>query len=151
MSPTDVPDLNADVPKVCTDRKTAMPSEMKDIFDADKEGNHWESHILKVRDKAALSGGYGMSTSSANPGRSAERWRRLALLRSGGVEPNPGPPRARSRGEELLTADITSGSATKYHRALDNLFRHFPCCDSCSLLLAHGLQFVFYAATSYLE
>ena len=56
MLPTDVPDLAADVPKVCIDRKTAMPSEMKDILDADKEENHWGSHILKMRDKAAMSG-----------------------------------------------------------------------------------------------
>ena len=61
-----------------------------------------------------------MSTSSASPGRSAERSRRLALLRSGDVEPSPGPPRARSRGGKLLTADITAGTATKYRRALDN-------------------------------
>ena len=40
MLPTDVPDLAAVVPKVCIDRKTAMPSEMKDILDADKEENH---------------------------------------------------------------------------------------------------------------
>ena len=97
-----------------------MPSEMKDMFDADEEGNDWECYILKMRDKAAMSGGYGMSTSSANPGRSAERWRHLALLRSGHVELNPGPPRARSRGGELLTADVTAGTATKYRRALDD-------------------------------
>ena len=61
-----------------------------------------------------------MSTSSANPGRSAERWRRLALHRSGDVEPDLRTPRARSRGGEPLTADITAGSATKYRRALDD-------------------------------
>ena len=36
-----------------------------------------------------------ISSSSVDPRRSVERWRRLALLRSGDVEPNPGPPRAR--------------------------------------------------------
>ena len=32
----------------------------------------------------------------------------------------PAPPRPRSRRGELLTADITAGTATKYRRALDD-------------------------------
>ena len=67
---------------------------MKDIFDADTQRNILKSHILAKRDRVAVNGEYDISSSSANPGRSAERWRRLALLRSGDVEPDPGPPRA---------------------------------------------------------
>ena len=100
-------------------------SKMKDIFDAETERNILKSHILTKRDKVAVTGEYGISSSSANPGRSAERWRRLALLRSGDVEPNPGPPRARSRGGQLLTADITAGSVAKFRRALD-AFDFYP-------------------------
>ena len=39
----------------------------------------------------AVNGENDISSSSVKTGRSAERWRRLALLRSGDVEPNPGP------------------------------------------------------------
>ena len=67
--PTNVPDLAADVPKVCIDSDTAMPSEMKDIFDADKEGNNWESYILEMRDEGAMSDEHSISSSSANLGR----------------------------------------------------------------------------------
>ena len=138
MLPTDVPDLAADVPKVCMSRKTALPLEMKDIFDADTEENHWESHILLMRDKAALSGGYGMSTSSAKAGRSAERWRRLVLVT---WEPDPGPPQAWSwEGRKFVNADITVGTAAEDRRAFNHtwhgslgltiLFRVLPFPDS---------------------
>ena len=110
--PKHVPDLVTDVPKT-------IQSEMKDIFDADTERNILKSHILTRRDKMAVNGEHGTSSSSANPGRSAERWRRFALLRSGDVEPKPGPPRARSRGGELLTTDITAGTVAKFRRAFD--------------------------------
>ena len=55
--------------------------------------------------------------------------------------------------EELLTADITAETATKYRRALDD-FDMFPAVrdfGSCSSLLAHGLQFVVEAAANCLE
>ena len=110
--PTGVTGLVADAPKVRMDEKTAIQSEIKDIFETDKEKNSLESYIFRMRDKPATRGGYGMSTSSANSGRSPDRWRRLDLLRSGDVQPKPGPPPARSRGGELLTADITAGTAT---------------------------------------
>ena len=99
----------------------------------------------------AVNGENDISSSSAKTGRSAERWRRLALL--GDVDPNPGPPRARSRGGELLTADITAGTATKYRRALDDfeVFLAVRDCGSCSSLHAQGLQFVVEAAAKYLE
>ena len=69
------------------------------------------------------------------------------------MEPNPGPPRARSRGGELLTADITAGTATKYRRALDGFDMFFAVrdCGSCSFLLAQGLQFGVEAAAKYLK
>ena len=92
---------------------------MKDIFYADTERNILKSHILTKRDKVAVNGEYGISSSSANPRRSAERWRGLDLLRSGDVEPDPGPPRARSRGGELLAGDITAGTVAKFRRAFD--------------------------------
>ena len=97
--PKHVPDLMTDVPK----------------FDADTERNILKSHILAKRDRVAVNGEYDNSSSNAHPG--AERWRRLALLRSGDVEPNPAPLRARSRGGELLTADITAGTVAKFRRA----------------------------------
>ena len=110
--PMHVPDFVTHVPKT-------IQSEMKDMFVADTGRNILKSHILTKRDKVSVKDEYGISSSSANPGRSAERWRRLALLRSGDVEPNPGPPRARSRGGELFTADITAGTVAKFRRAFD--------------------------------
>ena len=100
----------------------------------------------------AVNGESDISSSSAKTGRSAERWRRLALFRSGDVEPNPGPPRARSRGGELLTADITAGPATRYRRALDDfdMFLAVRDCGPCSSLHAQGPQFVVEAAAKYL-
>ena len=69
-------------------------------------------------------------------------WRRLALPRSGDVEPNPGPPRARSRGGgEFLCVDISAEIVAMFRRAFD-IFDIFlvvaraVCCvhmDSCSL------------------
>ena len=102
--------------------------------------------------QGAVNGENDISSSSAKTGRSAERWRRLALLRSGDVGPNPGPPRARSRGGELLTAEITAGNATKDRRALDDfeMFLAVRDCGSCRSLLAQGLLFVVEAAAKYL-
>ena len=94
-----------------------VQSEMKDMFDADTERNILKS--LAKRDRVAVNGEYDITSSSANPGRSAERWRRLALLRSGDIEPNPGPFHARSRGGELLTGDITAGTVAKFRRSFD--------------------------------
>ena len=71
------------------------PSKMKDILCIDNRRNDLESHILSLRDKSAMSGENGISSSSANLGRSVEHWRRLDLLRSGDVEPNPGLPSGR--------------------------------------------------------
>ena len=81
-----------------------------------------ESYISSLQDTTAQSGG-----------RSPDRWRRLSLLRAGDVEPNPGPPRVRSRGGLLLIAD---GTATKYRRALDDFDVFFAVRDggSCSSL-----------------
>ena len=105
-----------------------------------------ESHILTFRDKGAMNGKHSTSSSNANLGRSAEHWRRLALLRSGDVDPYPGPPQARSwKRRKFLSADITVGTA-KDRRGP----RRFPCCDLCKLLLAHGLQIVVEAAATYL-
>ena len=92
----------------------AIQSEMKDKIDADTERNILKSHILTKRDKFAVN---GISSSSANPRRSPERWRRLALLCSGDVEPYP--LWARSHKRELLTADITAGTVAKFRRAFD--------------------------------
>ena len=82
--PTGVPGLVADVFEVRMDEKTAMQLEKKDTFVTDKERNSLESYIFRMRDKPAMRGWYGMSTSSATSGRSPDRWRRLGLLRSGG-------------------------------------------------------------------
>ena len=116
--PKHVPDLVTDVPKT-------IQSEMKDTVDAETERNILKSHISAKRDRVAVNGEHDTSSSNANPGRPAERWRRLALLRSGDAEPNPGPPRARSRGGELLTADITAGTVAKFRRAFD-AFDSYP-------------------------
>ena len=98
------------LPKHVPDLMTYVPK-----FEADTERNILKSHILAKRDRVAVNGEYDNSSSNAHPG--AERWRRLALLRSGDVEPNPAPLRARSRGGELLTADITAGTMAKFRRA----------------------------------
>ena len=60
-------------------------------------------------------------------GRSVEHWRRLALLRSGEVEPYTCPPRAQcwGRKKELLGADITAGTVTNYRCAFVD-FNFFP-------------------------
>ena len=110
-----------DVPIMRINRKSTTQSKMKEILCVDKRRNDLESHILSLPDESAMSGENGISSSSANLGRSVEHWRRLALLRSGDVEPNPGPPRARFwEGGVLLSADITAETAAKYRRAFDN-------------------------------
>ena len=122
------------------DELTAIQSETKDNL---------ESYIWSMRDKPARRGGYGKSTSSANPGRSPDRWGRLDLLRSG----DHLRPGLDEEERELLTADVTAGTATKYRRALDDfdVFLAVRDSGSCSSLLALVLQFVVEAATRYLE
>ena len=72
-----------------------------------------------------MSGENGISRSNANLGRSVEHWRRLALLRSGDVEPNPGLSQARFRGgREFLCVDISAEIAAKFRRAF-NVFDIF--------------------------
>ena len=106
--PAHLPIFVADAPKVCICRKSPTRSKMQDILGVDKMRNDSKCHILTLRDKGAMSGENGISSSSANVGRSVEHWRRLALLRSHHVEPNPGPPQARSRGGgELLSTFST--------------------------------------------
>ena len=80
----------------------------------------FDCHILTWRGKGAMSGENGISRSSANLGRSVEHWRRLALLRSGDVEPNPGLSQARFRGGgEFLCVDISAEIAAKFRRAFN--------------------------------
>ena len=149
--PTNVPGLVADAPKVCTSSKSYTQSKMQDISSVDKRRNDLKSHILTLRDNGAMSGENGISSWSANLGRSVEHWRRLALLRSGDVEPNPGLPQAQSRGEgEFLCVDISAEIAAKFRRAFD-VFDIFPSCGSCNLLPAHELQFVVETATRCVE
>ena len=50
-----------------TDVPKTIQSEMKDIFDADTEENIFKTNILTKRDKVAVNGEYGISSSSANP------------------------------------------------------------------------------------
>ena len=75
-----------------------------ELVNVAKESIHTETEFhavpRNVRDLVtfAVNGENDIPSSSVNPGRSAERWCRLALLRSGDVETNPGPHRARSRG-----------------------------------------------------
>ena len=94
---------------------------------------HAEPKQMPDRVTFTVNGEHDTSSSSVNSGRSAEHWRRLALLRSGDVEPNPGPPRAR--------------------RALDDfdMFLAVRDCGSRGSLLSHGLEFVVEAAPKYLE
>ena len=90
-------------------------------------------HILTLQDN----GENGISSSSANLGRSVEHWRRLALLRSGDVEPNPGPPQVRSRGgREFLCVVFSAEIAAKFSRALDICdFFLFVARSVCCLLM----------------
>ena len=85
----------------------------RELVDVTTERVHTETelHVVPWHVTFAVNGENDISSSSANPQRYAKRWRRLALLRSGDVEPNPSPPRTRSRGGELSTADITAGTA----------------------------------------
>ena len=72
-----------------------------------------------------MSGENGISISSANLERSVEHGRRLALLRSGDVEPSPGLSEARFReGGEFLCVDISAEIAAKFRRAF-NVFDIF--------------------------
>ena len=133
--PTHFPGLLTGVPKVFINRESTQ-SEMKDMFSVDKRRNNLESQILTLRDKGAMSGEKGNSSSSANLGRSAKHWRRLALLRSGDVEP---------KGTAVLrggpSGDVSSEEPSSSPRPG----------PSCSSLLAHGVQFVVETATENLE
>ena len=122
--PTHSLGLVTGVPEVFVNRKSTQ-SEMKDIFSADKRRNNLESQI-------------------ANFGPSAEHWRRLALLRSGDVEPNPGPEDSSS----LLTSPLGQRPST----AVPPTISTFSLLWLVQLsLLAHGVQFVVETATIYLE
>ena len=92
--PTHFLSLVVDAPNVCISRKSPTQSKTQDICSVDKKRSDLKCHILTLRGKGAMSGENGISRSSANLRRSVEHWRRLALLRSGDVEPNPGPPQA---------------------------------------------------------
>ena len=86
-------------PKMRRNRRSTTQSKRKDVLCVDKRRNDLDSQILSLRDKSAMSGENNViSSSGANLRRSVEHWRRLALLRSGYVEPNRVHPLTRFLG-----------------------------------------------------
>ena len=93
-------------------------------------------HILTLRDKGALCGENGISSSSANLGRSVEHWRRL---RSGDVEPDPGSPQGQSRSGRESSSVLTPVRCRGFHKILGVLSLtncHLVLHELLSLLLA---------------